>query len=95
MITPTAEGMKQLLQMCEVYGFEHDIKYNWKKSAVIICRNTYIKNVIFSPFKINGEDIKEVKSIKYLGHFITDSLDDNDDIMRQCRQLYACACACA
>ena len=28
MITPTAEGMKQLLQMCEVYGFEHDIKYN-------------------------------------------------------------------
>ena len=51
--------------------------------------------MIFSPFKINGEDIKEVKSIKYLGHFITDSLDDNDDIMRQCRQLYACACACA
>ena len=33
--------------------------------------------------------LKECASYKYLGHFITNDLKDNMDIMRQCRSIYA------
>ena len=38
---------------------------------------------------INGEKIQEVDNVKYLGHFISDTLRDDKDILCQCRQLYA------
>ena len=40
-------------------------------------------------FKINGETIQEVNNVKYLGHIIYNTLCDDKDILRQCRQLYA------
>ena len=35
-VCPSAAGMSKLLKACEDYGVDHDIKYNSKKSAVII-----------------------------------------------------------
>ena len=35
-------------------------------------------------FKINGETIQEVDNVKYLGHFISKTLHDDKDILRQC-----------
>ena len=48
-----------------------------------------MKNVCHLAFKVNGEDIKGVKCVKYLGHIICSDSKDVKDIMRQCRQLYA------
>ena len=40
------------------------------------------------PFNVmNGESIKEVPFVKYLGHVISADMKDDLDIMRQCRQL--------
>ena len=49
-----------------------------------------MKHVCHLAFTVNGEDINEVKSVKYLGHIICSNSKDVKDIMRQCRQLYAC-----
>ena len=38
-------------------------------------------------FKLNGEDIKEVNSVKYLGHIICSDFKEDKDIMRQCHSL--------
>ena len=38
---------------------------------------------------MNGESIKELPFVKYLGHVISADTKDDLDIMRQCRQLYA------
>ncbi len=38
---------------------------------------------------LNGETLKEVDITKYLGHLFSDDLNDDADIARQCRQLYA------
>ena len=46
-------------------------------------------NVCHLAFKLHGEDIKEVKSVKYLGHIICSDSKDDKDIMCQYRQLYA------
>ena len=67
----------------------HDIKYNTKKSAVLVCKSKYIKKIDVPSFKINGETIKEIDHVKYLGHFISNKLQDDMDILWQCRQLYA------
>ena len=41
-----------------------------------------MKNVCHLAFKLNGEDIKEVNSVKYLGHIIcSDSKDDKDNLI--------------
>ena len=45
-----------------------------------------MKNVDVPSFKINGETIQEVDNVKYLGHFISNTLRDDKDSLRQCRQ---------
>ena len=76
--------------MCvEKYGLDHDIRFNCKKSAVIIFRNSSVKDFSFPSFEMNGESITEVPFVKYLGHVISADMKDDLDIMRQCRQLYA------
>ena len=74
---PSAIGLSKLLEICEEYGDKHDIKYNSKKSSVIICRNKYNKHVEFSPYTVKGENIGQVSSSKYLGHIICDNLKDD------------------
>ena len=68
---------------------EHDIRFNYKKSAVIIFRNYFVKDFNYPSFVMNGESIKEVPFVKYLGNVISADMKDDLDIMRQCRQLYA------
>ena len=89
LICPSSAGMRLLLRLCDKYGIEHDIKYNSKKSAIMILRNNALKNVTFSPFEINGETISEVAECKYLGHYLADNQKDDRDILRQCQFLYA------
>ena len=74
----------KMIQVCGLYGLNHDIKYNSKKSAVLIFKSKFMKNVDVPSFKINGETIQEVDK-KYLGHFISNTLRDDKDILRQCR----------
>ena len=39
-------------------------------------------------FLLNGVKLKEVGSVKYLGHVLRNDLSDDDDIVRATRQLY-------
>ena len=89
LLSPSATGLSLLLHVCGKYGLEHDIRFNSKKSAVIIFRNSFVKDFSYPPFVMNGESIKEVPFVKYLGHVKSADMKDDLDIMRQCRQLYA------
>ena len=61
--SPSSVGLRELLSVCETYGLNHEVKFNHKKSAILINRRKYMKNVCHLAFKLNGEDIKEVKSV--------------------------------
>ena len=89
LLSPSATGLSLLLHVCGKYGLEHDIRFNSKKSAVLIFRNSFVKDFRYPSFVMNGESIKEVPFVKYLGHVISADMKDDLDIMRQCRQLYA------
>ena len=52
-------------------------------------------NNVYPPlYTLNGEVIKEVDSVRYLGHIISNDGKDDKDIMRQCQQLYICPWQC-
>ena len=87
--SPSSVGLRALIAVCEQYGISHDIRFNHKKSAIMICRGQYMKNVYPPLYTLNGEVIKEVDSVRYLGHIISSNGKYDKDIMRQCQQLYA------
>ena len=64
LLSPSATGLSLLLHVCGKYGLDHDIRFNSKKSAVIIFRNSSVKDVSFPSFEMNGESIKEMPFVK-------------------------------
>ena len=44
--SPSLVGLRALIiSVCEKYGISHEIRFNYKKSAITICRGQYMKNV--------------------------------------------------
>lgn len=87
--SPSTAGLQQLLNICSVYGVEHDIKYNAAKSTVMICRTKEDKCMNYPDFCLSNVMLNVTTKTKYLGHIITADMSDDDDIYRQCRMLYA------
>ena len=54
-LSPSVSRLSELMQVCGLYGLSHDIKYNSKKSAVLIFKSKYMKLFDVPTFKINGE----------------------------------------
>ena len=54
----------------------------------MIYRSMTLKGCTIPNFKLNGIILHVVASYKYLGHYITDDLSDDDDINRQRRTLF-------
>ena len=88
LISPSSSGFQQLLNICSNYGMDFNIKYNAKKSMVLICRTKDDMKLRLPDFYLSGQIINVVKSAKYLGHIITDSLEDDEDMYRQRKLLY-------
>ena len=59
-LSPSVSGLSELMQVCGLYQLNHDIKYNSKKSAVLICKSKYMIFLDVPSFKINGETTQEV-----------------------------------
>ena len=45
--SPSSVGLRALVAVCERYGISHEIRFNHKKSAIMICRGHYMKNVLY------------------------------------------------
>lgn len=86
---PYSAGLQQLLRVCSQYGSEFDIKYNTKKSHIMIVRSREDRKLLFPEFSLSGIDLKVCDEAKYLGHYLNEDLSDDRDIYRQCRMIYA------
>ena len=85
LMCPSHRGLQELLVVCEKYALEHDIKFNTKKSVVLVRRSKLLKNAIIPSFELCNEKLKEVNEVKYLGHYITSDGSDVKDMSRACR----------
>ena len=88
-VSPSSAGFQQLLNICSIYGVTFDVKYNAKKSVVMICRTKGDRDLTFPDFHLSGNVLSVSVKTKYLGHFMTDQMSDDDDMYRQRRMLYA------
>ena len=89
LMSPYSAGLQQLLRVCTKYGVQYDIKFNPKKSVIMIARTKEDQKLKFPKFYLSEQVLETVNKIKYLGHIIRDDLSDDDDILRQCYKLYA------
>lgn len=88
-LSPYSAGLQQLLRACSEYGMEYDIKYNSKKSVVMIARTKEDQKLHFPSFYLHDTELTIATKVKYLGHILRNDSCDDDDIQRQCCKLYA------
>ena len=50
LISPSSVGLCQVLHECEKFGLSHDVKYNAKKTAVMIFRSATLKGCFIPEF---------------------------------------------
>ena len=69
-LSPYSAGLQQLLGVCSKYGMMFDIKFNSKKSVVMISRVKDDQKLTFPSFLLAGEVLEVVNKFKYLGHMM-------------------------
>ncbi|XP_045772691.1 uncharacterized protein LOC123872451 [Maniola jurtina] len=88
LLSPSVCGLRSLINICEKYAENHGLLYNVAKTEVMIFK--YKKgpeNVL--PIKLCGSELRYVTKFKYLGHVLSDTMKDNEDLERQRRSLAA------
>ena len=89
LISPSSAGLKRLIDTCQQYGIQNDIKFNSQKSAILPVLPDDKKNFITPQFTLNEEIIPIVDNFKYLGHILSSDGKDDLDIQRQRKKIYA------
>ena len=89
LISPSAAGLKVLMNICLQFGNVNDIKFNSKKSAILPFLPEDKNKFRIPPFTLNNESVPIVESFKYLGHILSCKGTDDLDIERQRKQMFA------
>ena len=84
-LAPSVAGLSKLLSICGIFGESNDIIFNQKKSASLYLISKMLKGAHLPNVYLSGVLVRQVDSVKYLGHFLTCELSDDIDIRQQCR----------
>ena len=87
-VAPSHVGLSMLLSLCSDYGLEHDIKLNNANNNIMIFCCKQFNDIHVPSFELYDNILPTVNQCKYLGHVITDDLNDDNDIARQYKILY-------
>lgn len=68
------------------YSLDFDIKYNAKKSNIMVIRSREDRKLLFPDLSLSDTVLKVCKEVKYLRHYISDDLSDD---LQTCRMMYA------
>lgn len=87
LLSASIGGLRELIGICEAYAFTHGLKYNVKKSELMVFKAGSKCPTEIPPVKLCGVSLELVTSFKYLGHILTSDLKDDADIERERRAL--------
>ena len=73
LLSPTKQGLNNLIRICEEYSKDYSIKFNSAKSQIVIFSNNTNNNTADLGIKINGESINTYNEVKHLGYTINNS----------------------
>ena len=87
LLAPTPSAMRKLLQICDAYAAEFDIGFNPEKSKCLVIPAHKLRHLYRAMcnclFFIGNKQTENVDNFSHLGHIITASLDDIDDIQQR------------
>ncbi|KAL0879258.1 hypothetical protein ABMA27_003038 [Loxostege sticticalis] len=86
LLSPSAGALKQLLTICESYAVAHGLRYNAKKSELMLFK-AHNKSYTIPTITLGGSPLSVVTHFKYLGHWVEEELKDDMDIERERRSL--------
>ncbi len=78
LMCPTIKGLKKIIAICEQYVTEFNIKFNGKKSKLLIFKGKGCK-ISINKIEVNGDTIYSSEMANHLGH--TTSVSDEDSII--------------
>ena len=91
LISPSPNGLRMMLTICEQYALHHDIVYNVKKSLCMLIQSPKVKFSSTPSMYINDKELNYVDTYRYLGCIISSDRSDGPDLDRQRRALYVSA----
>lgn len=86
LLCPSISALRKLLRICERFAVAHGLRYNTTKSVLLVFKAGG-KTYKVPPVMLNGDSLGQVRSFKYLGHWVTESLKDDMDMERERRAL--------
>ena len=91
LLCPSVKGLQQLVDKCCNFGETNDIIFNESKTVCmyLLSHNDAKCVTHFPSVYINNKVIAKVTKYKYLGHYITDSINDEEDMNKQVQLNYA------
>lgn len=87
LLAPSISALRKLVNFCEAYAASHGLQYNVKKSEFMVFAPKGKAPEHVPPIKMNGTTLNRVIQFKYLGHIITEYLNDEADMERERRAL--------
>ena len=94
LLCPSVGALNEMVKICCSYADEFFIKFNAKKSQLIIFKSNF--NQVFNiEIKVNGEVVKVFDRVIHLGHILHDNIFKTDiskcvgDFNRQCNMFLA------
>ena len=87
LLAPSPSGLQKLLDVCAVYGVDHNIIFNPLKSVCLVFKPKSFK-LSCPPICLGNIDLTYADRIKYLGFFFNENFSDDNDIAHQMRLLY-------
>ncbi|XP_069360850.1 uncharacterized protein [Maniola hyperantus] len=87
LLSPSVCALRDLLRVCEDYAEKHGLKYNVKKSMLMVFAAGSISPSYVPPVRLYGAELVRVPKCTYLGHVVTADMKDNCDIDRERRAL--------
>lgn len=86
LLSPSVNGLRKLISVCENYAAQHQLTYNVNKTQVMIFKHGKGPDCVL-PITLCGTELQIVNKFKYLGHILTENLNDDDDLERQRRSI--------
>ena len=88
-LSPSAKGLQKLLTTCENFAKNNEIIFNPNKTYCMYLQHKSCKSSKLPVVEINKMPLEWIEKHKYLGFCVNNCFNDNDDIDRQKKSLYA------
>jgi hypothetical protein len=89
LIAPSPNALQTLIYKCENFANDNGIIFNANKSKLMSIKPKKLKNLRIPCIFLDNTPLEMVENIKYLGVFLTSDFDDNADIQREMKAIYA------